>query len=40
MDPTRQFFTTLRKLAVTLESETTKLQHAFENRNNDEDSGE
>ncbi|XP_035533070.1 spindle and kinetochore-associated protein 3 [Morone saxatilis] len=37
MDPTRQFFSKLRKLAVTLESETDKLQQAFENRNNDGD---
>ncbi|XP_026231600.1 spindle and kinetochore-associated protein 3 isoform X2 [Anabas testudineus] len=38
MDPTRQFFTKLRRLAMTLESETAKLQQAFENRNNDDDS--
>ncbi|XP_031171968.1 spindle and kinetochore-associated protein 3 isoform X2 [Sander lucioperca] len=38
MDPTARFFTKLRKLAVTLESETAKLQHTFENRNNDDDS--
>uniref|UniRef100_UPI0037E7603A SKA complex subunit 3 n=1 Tax=Semicossyphus pulcher TaxID=241346 RepID=UPI0037E7603A len=37
MDPTARFFTKLRKLAVTLESETTKLQQDFENRNNDDD---
>ncbi|XP_067373314.1 spindle and kinetochore-associated protein 3 isoform X1 [Channa argus] len=40
MDPTRQFFTKLKNLAVTLESETAKLQRAFDNRNNDGDSGE
>lgn len=40
MDPTARFFTKLMKLAVTLESETAKLQHTFENRNNDDDSGE
>ncbi|XP_067460431.1 spindle and kinetochore-associated protein 3 isoform X1 [Thunnus thynnus] len=38
MDPTARFFTKLRKLAVTLETETGKLQHSFENRNNDDDS--
>ncbi|KAM9347785.1 SKA complex subunit 3 [Symphorus nematophorus] len=38
MDPTARFFNKLRKLAVTLESETAKLQHSFENRNNDGDS--
>ncbi|KAI3356044.1 hypothetical protein L3Q82_017318 [Scortum barcoo] len=38
MDPTGLFFTKLRRLAVTLESETDKLQKAFENRNNDGDS--
>uniref|UniRef100_A0A3B4XZE9 Spindle and kinetochore associated complex subunit 3 n=1 Tax=Seriola lalandi dorsalis TaxID=1841481 RepID=A0A3B4XZE9_SERLL len=36
MDSTTRFFTKLRKLAVTLESETAKLQHSFENRNNDD----
>lgn len=40
MEATTRFFTKLRKLAVTLESETNKLQHSFENRNNDDDSGE
>lgn len=40
MDPTTQFFAKLKKLAVTLESETAKLQHSFDNRNNDGDSGE
>ncbi|KAM6978597.1 SKA complex subunit 3 [Tautogolabrus adspersus] len=38
MDPTARFFTKLRKLTVTLETETTKLQQDFENRNNDDDS--
>ncbi|XP_068590413.1 spindle and kinetochore-associated protein 3 [Cebidichthys violaceus] len=37
MDPTARFFTALRKLAVTLESETVKLQQVFENRNDDDD---
>ncbi|KAM6955383.1 SKA complex subunit 3 [Lycodopsis pacificus] len=36
MDPTSRFFTGLRKLAVTLESETVKLQQVFENRNDDD----
>ncbi|XP_018559805.1 LOW QUALITY PROTEIN: spindle and kinetochore-associated protein 3 [Lates calcarifer] len=36
MDPTTQFFTKLRKLAVTLESDTAKIQHSFENRNNND----
>uniref|UniRef100_A0A3B5AJ44 Spindle and kinetochore associated complex subunit 3 n=1 Tax=Stegastes partitus TaxID=144197 RepID=A0A3B5AJ44_9TELE len=40
MDPTSQFFSRLRKLAVTLESETVRLQGAFENRRRDPDSGE
>uniref|UniRef100_A0A3P9CVR0 Spindle and kinetochore associated complex subunit 3 n=1 Tax=Maylandia zebra TaxID=106582 RepID=A0A3P9CVR0_9CICH len=41
MDSTTQFFRKLKKLAVTLESETAKLQLAFENRNSDDDeSGE
>lgn len=44
MDPTARFFSKLRKLAVTLETETTKLQENFEKRNNDDedddDSGE
>uniref|UniRef100_A0A3Q3JRS1 Uncharacterized protein n=1 Tax=Monopterus albus TaxID=43700 RepID=A0A3Q3JRS1_MONAL len=39
MDSTTQFFAKLRKLAVTLESETAKLQHEYENRGNDGDSG-
>nr|XP_020441916.1 spindle and kinetochore-associated protein 3 isoform X2 [Monopterus albus] len=38
MDSTTQFFAKLRKLAVTLESETAKLQHEYENRGNDGDS--
>ncbi|XP_008299599.1 SKA complex subunit 3 [Stegastes partitus] len=38
MDPTSQFFSRLRKLAVTLESETVRLQGAFENRRRDPDS--
>ncbi|KAM4557760.1 SKA complex subunit 3 [Odontesthes bonariensis] len=38
MDSTSQFFSKLKKLAVTLESETSRLQHSFENRNNDGDS--
>lgn len=37
MDLTTQFFSKLKKLAVTLESETAKLQLAFENRNCDDD---
>ncbi|KAK5860749.1 hypothetical protein PBY51_022208 [Eleginops maclovinus] len=37
MVPTVQFFAKLKKLAVTLESETFKLQHDFENRNNNDD---
>lgn len=40
MDPTVQFFAKLKKVAVTLETETAKLQHAFDNRHNDDDSGE
>ncbi|KAM9709687.1 SKA complex subunit 3 [Menidia menidia] len=38
MDPTSKFFAKLRKLAVTLESETSRLQNTFENRNDDDDS--
>ncbi|KAK2840154.1 hypothetical protein Q5P01_013894 [Channa striata] len=38
MDPTRQFFTKLKKLAVTLEAETAQLQQAFDNRDSDADS--
>ncbi|XP_069569484.1 SKA complex subunit 3 [Brachyistius frenatus] len=37
MDPTTRFFSKLRKLAVTVDSETVKLQQAFENRNDDGD---
>uniref|UniRef100_A0A672IXP0 Spindle and kinetochore associated complex subunit 3 n=1 Tax=Salarias fasciatus TaxID=181472 RepID=A0A672IXP0_SALFA len=33
MDPTTQFFSRLRKLAVTLETETAKLQQDYESRN-------
>lgn len=41
MDPTARFFAALKKTAVTLESESVKLRHAFDNRNNnDEDGGE
>ncbi|XP_041807235.1 spindle and kinetochore-associated protein 3 isoform X2 [Chelmon rostratus] len=36
--PTTRFFTKLKKVAMTLESETAKLQNTFENRNNDSDS--
>ncbi|KAM9343806.1 SKA complex subunit 3 [Pholidichthys leucotaenia] len=38
MDPITQFFSRLKKLAVTLESETVRLQDEFENRNTDGDS--
>lgn len=38
MEPTSRFFSRLRKLAVTLESETSRLQQAFENRKNEADS--
>ncbi|XP_024864825.1 spindle and kinetochore-associated protein 3 isoform X2 [Kryptolebias marmoratus] len=38
MDPTREFFSRLRKMAVTLETETARLQRIFENRNEDGDS--
>uniref|UniRef100_A0A3Q1F238 Uncharacterized protein n=1 Tax=Acanthochromis polyacanthus TaxID=80966 RepID=A0A3Q1F238_9TELE len=40
MDPTSRFFSRLRKLAVTLESETSRLQQAFESRKEEPDSGE
>uniref|UniRef100_A0A3B3WKW4 Uncharacterized protein n=1 Tax=Poecilia mexicana TaxID=48701 RepID=A0A3B3WKW4_9TELE len=41
MESTRDFFSKLRKLAVTLEAETEKLQQAFEGRRNEDgDSGE
>ncbi|XP_034057347.1 spindle and kinetochore-associated protein 3 isoform X2 [Gymnodraco acuticeps] len=36
MNPTVPFFDKLKKLAVNLESETVKLQHDFEHRNNDD----
>ncbi|XP_035031414.1 spindle and kinetochore-associated protein 3 isoform X1 [Hippoglossus stenolepis] len=36
MEPTERFFSRLRKLAVTLESETTKLQESFDNREKNE----
>ncbi|CAB1449228.1 unnamed protein product [Pleuronectes platessa] len=36
MEPTERFFSRIRKLAVTLESETTKLQKSFDNRDNNE----
>ncbi|XP_059199062.1 spindle and kinetochore-associated protein 3 [Centropristis striata] len=38
MEPTERFFAKLKKLAVTLESETAKFQHCFEKRNSDGDS--
>ncbi|KAL3056000.1 hypothetical protein OYC64_018660 [Pagothenia borchgrevinki] len=37
MNPTVPFFAKLKKLVVTLESETVQLQHDFEHRNNDDD---
>lgn len=41
MESTRDFFSKLRKMAVTLEAETEKLQQAFEGRKNEDgDSGE
>lgn len=40
MDPTVEFFAKLKKLAVTLESETGTLQQVFETRKNEDDSGE
>lgn len=40
MDPTVEFFAKLKKLAVTLESETGRLQQVFETRKNEDDSGE
>jgi len=40
MEPTARFFTALRKMALTLESETAKLQSRFENRDDDGDGGE
>lgn len=40
MDPTAEFFAKLKKLAVTLESETERLQQVFENRKSEDDTGE
>lgn len=40
MDPTVEFFAKLKKLAVTLESETDRLQQAFESRSSEDDAGE
>lgn len=40
MDTTVEFFATLKKLAVTLESETDQLQQRFENRKSEDDTGE
>ncbi|MEQ2313379.1 hypothetical protein AMECASPLE_001392 [Ameca splendens] len=40
MDPTREFFSKLRKLAVTVETETERLQRAFENRRNEDGDSE
>lgn len=40
MDTTVQFFATLKKTVVTLESETDRLQQRFENRNRDDETGE
>lgn len=40
MDPTVEFFAKLKKLAVTLESETGRLQQVFETRKSEDDSGE
>ncbi|KAM7406912.1 hypothetical protein PAMA_002892 [Pampus argenteus] len=40
MDPTARFFAKFRKLAVTLETDTAKLQDAFDNRNNNDDDSE
>uniref|UniRef100_A0A8C4EST8 Spindle and kinetochore associated complex subunit 3 n=1 Tax=Dicentrarchus labrax TaxID=13489 RepID=A0A8C4EST8_DICLA len=39
MDPTRQFFSKLRKLAVTLESQTDQLQQTFETRDHQQAHG-
>lgn len=39
MDPTSQFFSKLRKLAVGLESETVRLQRLYEKRHNEPDDG-
>ncbi|KAK7939655.1 hypothetical protein WMY93_002981 [Mugilogobius chulae] len=38
MNPSSQFFAKLRKLGLTLETETTRLQSAFETRNSEDDS--
>uniref|UniRef100_A0A674NK64 Spindle and kinetochore associated complex subunit 3 n=1 Tax=Takifugu rubripes TaxID=31033 RepID=A0A674NK64_TAKRU len=40
MDPTAEFFAKLKKLAVTLESETGRLQQVFESRKSEDDTGE
>lgn len=40
MDPTVEFFAKLKKLAATVESETDRLQQAFESRNSEDDAGE
>nr|XP_040056532.1 spindle and kinetochore-associated protein 3 isoform X2 [Gasterosteus aculeatus aculeatus] len=40
MDPTARFFAALKKTAVTLESESVKLRHAFDNRNNNDEDGD
>lgn len=40
MDSTREFFFKLRKLAVTLETETERLQRQFENRKNEDSDSE
>lgn len=40
MEPTTQFFAKLKKLGVTLESETAKLLDQFEKRHDECDTGE
>lgn len=40
MEPTTQFFAKLKKLGVTLESETAKLLEQFEKRHDECDTGE
>ncbi|TNN44346.1 Spindle and kinetochore-associated protein 3 [Liparis tanakae] len=40
MEPTARFFSKLRKMALTLESETAKLQSSFENRDEDDGDGD
>lgn len=40
MDPTVEFFAKLRRLAVTLESETERLRQVFESRKSEDDTGE